>query len=567
MGSLNLRQIHTDDIAPLPPRDVLLSVRTGKVRPLGGVKIRSAINKQPRQGPIRVTKTGLLGDEVDYVEHGGVEKALHMYSAAHYAAWNQDIPNREHLFKVGGFGENLSVLHLNEGNVCVGDVFKMGTEVVVQVSDVRQPCFKLNHRFEYKKTSSMSQNTGRVGWYYRVLQTGSIQEGDGFELTDRMNPTWPLSRLINHLYHDTSNTEAMKEIIQLQGLGEEMVQVFSQRLAKGAEDFSGRLEGDRIPVIWRSYRLVASADLTPRVKNFTFEIDQSSADIENEEFGRFPHVRLQFGPDLRFSRAYSVVSGNVRRFELGVAKNDESRGGSAYLHGHLCLGDIVKVAKGHEMKPVRSDCIDDIKSKKHIFIIGGIGVTAYLQEIAKLCTMQIECEIHYAVRSSTEAAYLDRLPRGYTTVYAKDKGQRLDLGRIVPTPQDGVYGATIYCCGPPAMLEACQDLTKKLRYPRSQVYLEEFGGATTGTGDPFEVEIKSTGQVLQVPGEKSLLQILNEAGFEIESSCLVGNCGTCMVDYCKGEIQHRGTAIGDEMREDSMLTCVSRGKGRVVVDC
>lgn len=96
--------------APLPPKDVLLCVRTGKVRPLGnsGGKIRSAINKQPREGPVYVGATGLLGDEVQYELHGGPDKALHQYSAAHYAAWNAELPGRETLFQIGGFGENLS---------------------------------------------------------------------------------------------------------------------------------------------------------------------------------------------------------------------------------------------------------------------------------------------------------------------------------------------------------------------------------------------------------------------------------------------------------------------------
>lgn len=529
MGSLNVGQVaHVvpDHVAPLPPRDILLSVRTGKVRPLAGVKIRSAINKQPREGKIRVTKTGLVGDEVQYEAHGGPEKALHMYSAAHYDAWNLEIPNREHLFKMGGFGENLSVMHLNEGNVCVGDTFKIGAEVIVQVSDVRQPCFKLNHRFEYQKTASISQNTGRIGWYYRVLKTGSIQAGDSFELTKRINPAWPLSRITKHLYHDVNNAEAMNEIVRLPGLGEEMVEVFAQRLAKGAEDFSDRLEGERIPVVWRSYQLVEKTGLTPRVKKLVFESDESSADIEDEEFGRFPHVRLQFGPELSFSRAYSVVSGEMRRFELGVARDDKSRGGSIYLHDHLRVGDVVKVAKGHESKSTKADCVNDIQSKKHVFIIGGIGVTAYLTEIAKLSQTQANFQIHYAVRSHKETAYLDYLPSKYTTVYAKDKGERLDVGNVVPIAEDGVYDSMIYCCGPSSLLEACQSTTKKLRYPRAQVHFEEFGGAITGTGDPFEAEIKSTGQVFKVPGDKSLLHILNEAGFEIESSCLVGNCGT-----------------------------------------
>ncbi|KAI0177153.1 pyruvate kinase-like protein [Pestalotiopsis sp. NC0098] len=572
MGSLNLGQVavtgsEADNVAPLPPSDVLLCVRTGKIRPLAGVKIKSAINKQPRQGKIRVTETGLIGDEVQYEMHGGTEKALHMYCAAHYETWNRELPNREHLFKVGGFGENLSVRHLSEDNVCVGDIFRAGPDVILQVSDARQPCFKLNHRFEHKKTSFIAQTTGRIGWYYRVLKTGYIQEGDVFELVERTNPTWPLSRLIKHLYHDVNNLDAMNTIVRLPGLGSEMAEVFTNRINKGAEDFNGRLQGDRIPVAWRSYQLKEKVDLTSRIKRFVFEIDGSSADDECAEFGRFPHVRLQFGPDWCYSRAYSVVSGDMKRLELGIAKDDNSRGGSAFMHEKVQVGDVLRIAEGHEVISPKTDCVDNLNSKKHIYIVGGIGVTAFLRDIAKLSQSPAEIEVHYAVRSRKDAAYLGQLPARTTTIYAKDEGNRLDVKSIIPIPEDGNFGAMIYCCGPTSLLEECQRLTRKLGYPRSHSHFEEFGGATTGTGNPFEIEIKSTGKVLQVPQEKSLLQILNEAGFEIESSCLVGNCGTCMVDYCKGDVEHRGTALDDEMKEETMLTCVSRGKGRIVIDC
>ena len=136
MGSLNFGQVvetraESDNVAPLPPADVLLCVRTGKIRPLANVKYLSGIDKQPQPGKIRVTAPGLLGDQVEYEMHGGTEKALHMYCAAHYETWNRELPNRDHLFKIGGFGENLSVQHINEGNVCVGDIFKVGPEVIV----------------------------------------------------------------------------------------------------------------------------------------------------------------------------------------------------------------------------------------------------------------------------------------------------------------------------------------------------------------------------------------------------------------------------------------------------
>ncbi|KAI0127642.1 pyruvate kinase-like protein [Xylariales sp. AK1849] len=569
MDSFISEQAATFDVAPLPPRDVLLSVRTGKIRPLGGLNIRSGINKNARQGRVRVTESGLVGDEVQYVLHGGPDKALHMYCASHYETWNEEVPNREHLFKIGGFGENLSTALLSESNVCIGDRFRLGLEVIVQVSEPRQPCFKLNHRFEYKKASSAAQDSGRTGWYLRVLKPGYIQEGDAFELIDRINPQWSIAQVLKYMYHDVNNREAWLKLSQLPALGNETVEVFRSRLAKGTEDMTGRLEGDRIPMVWRSYKLLEKIGLTPRIKKFIFEVDDSSADIETMEFGRFPHVRMQFGPDFSFSRAYSVVAGDMRRFELGIARDDNSRGGSVFLHDDIQVGDIIRGAKGRDAKvPSQSDCIDNPQNKKHIFIIGGVGVTAFMREIAMLSQSSADFEVHYAVRSRSEAAYLDHLPSKNTRIYAANEGKRLDLRSVVPEPQDQEKIDTkIYCCGPPSLLASCQDLTTKRRYPRSNVHFEEFGGLTTGTGEPFEAEIKATGLILQVPRGKSLLQVLNEAGFEIESSCQVGNCGTCMVDYCKGKVEHRGIALQDEQKNESMLSCVSRGEGRIVVDC
>ena len=129
--------------APLPPKDVLSSVWT--------CKIRSAIHKQPRSGPVPVGVTGVAGDEQEYGPHGGREKALHQYSAGHYAAWNAELPGRAHPFQPGGFGQNLSTSLLHEENVCIGDRFRIGPEggVEVVVGEPRQPYFKLNHRFAH----------------------------------------------------------------------------------------------------------------------------------------------------------------------------------------------------------------------------------------------------------------------------------------------------------------------------------------------------------------------------------------------------------------------------------
>ncbi|KAI1440259.1 PK beta-barrel-protein domain-containing protein-like protein [Annulohypoxylon stygium] len=557
-------------LAPLPPKDVILSLRTGKIRPFGGVKgLSSAINKQPRRGKVKLTVGGLAGDERQYVHHKSPDNDIHQYDSRHYEEWKKILPEREHKFKVGAFGENVSSAHLSEDNLCVGDKFRFGPEAIVQVTMLRQPCYKLNHRFEYKKMSSVIQSTGYTGWYYRVIKGGEIQEGDEIELIERINPQWSLKRLHHILYTDTSNVEAITELSELRGLSREFLELFQNRLAKGTENMNGRLQGD-FAVPWQPYKLVERTRLTPRVQRFVFKSEDQDIDSEDLQFGRFPHVRLRFGPDSKFTRAYSVVSGDMRSFELGVANDENSRGGSKFLHDDLKVGDVLEVAKGHNASmPIISND-QYIGSAKHIFILGGIGVTAFISEIEMLKKKTSNFEIHYAVRSRKEAAYLDRLPEANTTVYAKDEDRRLDVSATIPPPNDctdDCFKPLVYCCGPSPLLAACQDITVKLGYLRSQTHFEEFGGAGTGTGEPFEAEIKTTGKVLQVPGEKSLLDILNEAGFGIDSSCLVGNCGTCMVEVCKGKVVHQGTALEDEQKESSMLSCVSRGKGRIVIDC
>ncbi|KAI1097840.1 PK beta-barrel-protein domain-containing protein-like protein [Jackrogersella minutella] len=557
-------------LAPLPPKDVILSLRTGKIRPFGGIKgLTSAINKQPRHGKVQLTVGGFTGDERQYIHHKSPDNAIHQYDPRHYEEWKKILPDREHKFKVGAFGENLSSSHLSEDNICVGDKFSLGPEAIVQVTMLRQPCYKLNHRFEYKKMSSLIQSTGYTGWYYRVIRGGEIQEGDEIELIERINPHWSLSRLHHVLYTDMNNKEAIAELSQLEGLSKEFIDLFQGRLTQGTENMNGRLLGD-FAVPWQSYKLVEKTRLTPRVQRFVFKPEDPNIDSEDLQFGRFPHVRLRFGPDSKFTRAYSVVSGDMRSFELGIAKDDNSRGGSLFLHDDLKVGDVLEVAKGHNAAiPIISNDQGDSPTR-HIFLLGGIGVTAFISEIKALEKQSADFEIHYAVRSREEAAYIDHLPAGRTTIYSKSEGLRLDVATIVPPPKDcrdDCSKTLVYCCGPSSLLTACRDMTTKLGYPRSQTHFEEFGGAGTGTGEPFEAEIKTTGQILQVPREKSLLDVLNEAGFEIDSSCLVGNCGTCMVDVCNGKVLHQGTALEDEQKESSMLSCVSRGKGKIVIDC
>lgn len=228
----------------LPP-SVEPAVLAGRVLPLLGEGWPSAIAKYPVAGPWRVTFTGLADDEqADRKNHGGREKALHQYPQEHYAAWADAIGPHPLLSAAGAFGENLSTLGWNESNMCIGDIVGFGS-ALLQVSQGRQPCWKLNVRFARDDMALAVQSSGRTGWYYRVLKEGMVASGDHLRLEDRPQPHWPLSRIIRLLYVDTQNTGELAEMSAIPELAEGWRNLAARRIKFcETEDWSARL-GDK----------------------------------------------------------------------------------------------------------------------------------------------------------------------------------------------------------------------------------------------------------------------------------------------------------------------------------
>jgi len=215
------------------PTTPLLTLHLGQIAPFGPEGQTSAIRKHPVPGPVMVTTTGLIGDQqADPRYHGGPDKALHHYPFEHYAAWRAECPDRAGRFDApGAFGENLSTQGLTEANVCLGDVYQIGT-AVIQVSQGRQPCWKLNARFDLPDMIERIRANGRTGWYYRVVQTGEIEPGDSFERVQRPLPEWPLARLWRVLFHDPIDTAALSELSRLDLLAESWRARAAKKLAE-----------------------------------------------------------------------------------------------------------------------------------------------------------------------------------------------------------------------------------------------------------------------------------------------------------------------------------------------
>lgn len=186
-----------------------LSVGTALEHPYQSGMVSSAILKHPTLEPLKLTHLGLVGDQqVDTKHHGGPDKAVCVYALEHYMFWAERL-GRE--LPVAAFGENFTVMGLTEEQVCIGDVYRVGT-ATVQVTQPRQPCFKLAMRHGIKDFAVQVEETGFTGFYLRVLQEGTVQTGDPFELVQKGEiPVQEVNRI---LHHDKKDSVGIGRLVQ-----------------------------------------------------------------------------------------------------------------------------------------------------------------------------------------------------------------------------------------------------------------------------------------------------------------------------------------------------------------
>ncbi|NOH71748.1 MOSC domain-containing protein [Vibrio pectenicida] len=204
---------------------------------------KSAIDKKAVGGRQSVSFLGLNGDEQgDLRFHGGVEKALHIYPTEHYNQWVEELGERDIFRHIGAFGENISSVGVTEEDICLGDKVRIGS-TLLEVSQGRMPCWKLNVRFDQKDMAKRLQDSLRTGWYFRVLQEGDIGQGDDIILCDRPYPEWSLARIMSVIFEGCLETSELQKLAQLP-LVESWKKLVDRRISDGVvEDWSPRIEG------------------------------------------------------------------------------------------------------------------------------------------------------------------------------------------------------------------------------------------------------------------------------------------------------------------------------------
>lgn len=243
-------------------------------------------------------------------------------------------------------------------------------------------------------------------------------------------------------------------------------------------------------------------------------------------------------------------------WRIGVLREPDGRGGSLWVHDSLVVGVSVRVAgpRNHfEFVPERGT--------RYLFIAGGIGITPISAMVASAAAVGVDFRLEYAGRSRATMALVDQLLDEFpdhVTIHCADEGQRLDLVELFT---DLPPFTTTYCCGPARLIEAVE-----IAATGRQLKVERFEPKELGVpvlAEPFEIELAFSGLELTVPPERSILDVVEEAGVLVLSSCREGTCGTCEVRVMDGEIDHRDSILtpDEQAANDVMYVCVSRSAG------
>ncbi|MCZ2822718.1 PDR/VanB family oxidoreductase [Modestobacter sp. VKM Ac-2977] len=261
------------------------------------------------------------------------------------------------------------------------------------------------------------------------------------------------------------------------------------------------------------------------------------------------------------TRQYSLCGDPHDRavWQIGVLREPEGRGGSALVHDQVQEGAEIDVRgpRNH---------FELVPAARYVFIAGGIGITPILPMAAAAEEAGATWEFHYGGRTRTSMAFLEALEAleektGHglrVTLHPQDEVGLIDLDRILGTPQPDTR---VYCCGPEPLLAAVEQ--RCADWPPGALHVERFAPKEQGervlSGD-FDVELTLSGATLTVPPDKSILQVVEEAGIPVLSSCQEGTCGTCETGVLEGTVDHRDSLLTPEEQaaNDTMFICVSR---------
>lgn len=327
---------------------------------------------------------------------------------------------------------------------------------------------------------------------------------------------------------------------------------YKAKLVKGETEglaHEYRIEGDA-PVL----RVVLSKaeKMTDSISKYEFSsIDGSPL----PEWQAGAHLDIVVAPE--FLRQYSMSGDPADRskYQIGVLREDEGRGGSQLLHRIFTEGRKLFISRPINHFPVHAE------ATHHILMGGGIGITPMIAMAHELHAAHKSFEMHYSCSSKSTAGYLGDIKtapwRDLIRLYFSDQGTRADLHSLLAKNKPGVH---IYTCGPDRYMQSVTQAALANGYPEESIHSEYFSVPETPdyVNYPFTLKLVKSGRQFEIPADKTATDVLLENGIDINVKCSDGLCGVCKCGIISGEVEHRDFVLSGKQRQTEVILCQSR---------
>lgn len=328
---------------------------------------------------------------------------------------------------------------------------------------------------------------------------------------------------------------------------------YKERLARGETENLAHVyqepEGDS-PVI--RVEISKAEQMTDDVTKYEF----SSLDGEPlPKFDAGAHIDVVVAPE--FFRQYSLFSDPADRskYQIGVLREDEGRGGSKLLHNIFHEGRKVFVSR-----PINHFPLDECASKTYL-MGGGIGITPMIAMAHRLHAIDADFELHYSCSRRENAGFIDDLKAFPWSIkvqfHFSDEGNRVDLGQLFNEYREGYH---LYTCGPDRYMTSVLEAGERNGWPEESLHKEYFSLPETPDYENFDFTLKlaNSGKEVKVSADQTAADALLEAGIHVDVKCGDGICGVCKCSLVNGEVEHRDYVLSNAQREESLILCQSR---------
>ena len=291
--------------------------------------------------------------------------------------------------------------------------------------------------------------------------------------------------------------------------------------------------------------------VTPMIREFTFE----AIDEPLKPFSSGSHVVVQLPLHDRIIRnAYSLLNDpyEQHQYQIAVRLQENSRGGSKYLHEHINVGDTLRISAPLNLFSLHS------QAQHHVFIAGGIGITPFLSHMKYLLHKGHSFELHYACRDGISNAYenmLQQLFHEHVHIYSEKTQKRLDIQALLSQQP---LSSHVYICGPERLIDAVLYSASNLGWSQQRVHWEAFSSPKAGVA--FDVVLNKSQRKVHVPSDFSLLEALEQAGVAVPNLCRGGVCGQCVTAYSQGQVEHLDHYLTVQEQAFQLMPCVSRAQ-------